>query len=96
MWPGTRCMKVVIPETVMVNELGREGVLLDLANGEYFGLDEVAMDMWKALGRCGSTEAACAELVNGYDVDGETLRRDLDAFAQVLASRQLVVLDSGE
>jgi hypothetical protein len=86
-------MKIVIPDTVMVNELGREGVLLDLVNGEYFGLDEVGMDMWRALGRCGSTEGACAELVRDYDVSGDTLMRDLDAFALNLAERKLLVVE---
>jgi hypothetical protein len=88
-------MKVVIPDTVMVNELGREGVLLDLANGEYFGLDEVGMDMWRALGRCGSTEDACIEMLHAYAVDGDTLRRDLEGFAQALAERKLLVLSDG-
>ena len=89
-------MKVTIPETVMVNELGREGVLLDLANGEYFSLDEVGMDMWKAFVRCGSTEAACSELLPCYAIDGITLQRDLDSFAETLAAQQLLVMGSGE
>jgi hypothetical protein len=88
-------MKVTIPETVMVNELGREGVLLDLANGEYFSLDEVGMDMWKALGRCGSTEGACAELLPCYAIDDMTLQRDLDHFAQALAARRLLLVETG-
>ncbi len=85
-------MKVVIPETVMVNELGREGVLLDLANGEYFGLDEVGMDMWRALGRHGSTEAACSELLGTYDVDAATLANDIVTFVRTLAERKLLEL----
>lgn len=85
-------MKVTIPDTVMVNELGREGVLLDLANGEYFSLDEVGMDMWKALARLGSTEAAHGVLLQEYAVDGGTLKQDIDTFAHTLAQRALVVL----
>ncbi len=86
-------MKVVIHETVMVNELGREGVLLDLANGEYFSLDEVGMDMWKALARHDSVDAACRDLLTQYAVDEITLRNDMDAFLRSLADRSLVTLD---
>jgi hypothetical protein len=89
-------MKVSIPDTVMVNELGREGVLLDLSNGEYFSLDEVGMDMWKALAKLGSTEAACAELSTVYAVDGPTLKNDLESFAEKLSSCKLVTLTSGD
>ncbi len=83
-------MKVAIPDTVMVNELGREGVLLDLSNGEYFSLDEVGMDMWRAFVRCGDIAAAHGELLGGYAVDSATLRRDMEAFARTLAARNLV------
>ena len=89
-------MKVVIPDTVMVNELGREGVLLDLANGEYFGLDEVGMDMWRALGRHGSTEAACGELLGTYNIDAQTLAADIGDFVRALAEHKLLELQGDD
>ncbi|MBS0319480.1 MAG: PqqD family protein [Proteobacteria bacterium] len=85
-------MKVTIPETVMVNELGREGVLLDLESGEYYSLDEVGMDMWRALARHGTIEHAHGDLLRTYAVDDVTLDADMRAFAQDLARRKLVVL----
>jgi hypothetical protein len=89
-------MKVTIPDTVLSTELQDEGVLLNLETGEYFGLDAVALDMWKALGAFGSVEAARAALLEQYEVTEETLARDLDDLLAQLLERQLVRLADDE
>jgi len=83
-------MKVTIPETVLSTELQNEGVLLDLETGEYFGLDEVGMDMWKVLSTCDTVEAARATLLGQYDVAEDVLTRDLDELIATLAERKLL------
>jgi hypothetical protein len=85
-------MKVTIPETVLSTDLQNEGVLLNLETGEYFGLDAVALDMWKALGESGSVEAARASLLEHYDVTEEALARDLDDLVAQLVERKLIQL----
>ena len=87
-------MKVSIPDTVLSTELHDEGVLLNLETGEYYGLDAVGMDMWKALRAHGDVAATCAHvLLEQFDVDRDTLARDLDALIARLAERKLVVVD---
>jgi hypothetical protein len=85
-------MKVTIPDTVLSTELQTEGVLLNLETGEYFGLDEVGMDMWKILGSSDSVDAARANLLEQYEVVAEVLAHDLDEFIATLAERGLVVI----
>ena len=85
-------MKVAIPETVLATELEEEGVLLNLETGEYFGLDDVGLGMWKVLGVSSTVEGARAALLEQYDVTEEVLSRDLGAFVAELAERKLVVL----
>ncbi len=85
-------MKVAIPETVLATELQDEGVLLNLETGEYFGLDEVGLGMWKVLGATGTVEGARAALLEQYEVAEEVLSRDLRAFVAKLAERKLVVV----
>jgi Coenzyme PQQ synthesis protein D (PqqD) len=85
-------MKVAIPETVLATELEDEGVLLNLETGEYFGLDDVALGMWKVLGTTGTVEGARAALLEQYDVVEEVLSRDLKAFVSELARRKLLVV----
>lgn len=89
-------MKVTIPDTVLSTDLQNEGVLLNLETGEYFGLDAVALDMWKALGESGSVEAARAVLLEQYDVTEETLARDLDELVAQLVERKLIQLVNDE
>ena len=86
-------MKVSIPDTVLSTELHDEGVLLNLETGEYYGLDAVGMDMWKALRSNVDVGAACDALLEQFDVDRDTLARDLDALIARLAERKLVVVD---
>jgi hypothetical protein len=87
-----RPMKITVPECVLSTELQSEGVLLNLETGEYFGLDEVGLDMWKALGASGTLEAACDTLLQQYDVAEDVLADDLRAFVAKLAERKLVVV----
>jgi len=87
-------MKVTIPETVLSTDLENEGVLLNLETGEYYGLDPVALDMWKALGESGSVEEARAILLDKYEVDAETLDNDIrELVAQLVAKKLIHVTD---
>lgn len=88
-------MKVSIPDTVLSTELDDEGVLLNLETGEYFGLDGVGLDFWKALAAHGETTAARDTLLSQYDVTEDVLARDLDVLVARLAERKLVVLADG-
>jgi len=88
-------MKVSIPDTVLSTELDDEGVLLNLETGEYFGLDGVGLDFWKALKAHGEIAAARATLLEQYDVAEDVLARDLDELVASLAQRKLVVLTDG-
>lgn len=85
-------MKISIPETVLSTELDAEGVLLNLETGEYFGLDEVGLEMWKALNAQRDIEAAREALVRQYDVTEDVLARDLDEFIAQLAERKLLLV----
>jgi hypothetical protein len=87
-------MKVTIPEAVLSTELDAEGVLLNLETGEYFGLDEVGLQMWKLLRDDGDVEAVRAKLLDQFDVTEDVLARDLSEFIGKLADRKLVVTDA--
>lgn len=83
-------MKVTVPDSVLSTELQDEGVLLNLETGEYFGLDEVGLDMWKSLAAAGTVADAQAALLAQYDVAEDVLARDLEAFVARLVERGLV------
>jgi len=85
-------MRVSIPDTVLSTELHDEGVLLNLETGEYFGLDEVGMEMWKVLRANGDVDAARAALLEQYDVAEDVLAKDLDELIAKLAERKLLLV----
>ena len=83
-------MRVAVPPDVLVNEIGGESVLLNLDGGRYFGLDEIGTRMWKALTNTDSIQAAYETLLREYDVDAESLKRDLQDLVERLAKHGLL------
>ncbi len=83
-------MKVVIPEDVLVQDLGGESVLLNLENEQYYGLDDVGTSMWAALEKTGSLEDALAVLQEEYEVEPEQLRQDIQELVEQLVENGLL------
>jgi hypothetical protein len=81
------------PEVVF-KELGGEAVLLDLASGIYFGLDETSTRLWQLLAAHRSLRRVHEEMLAEFDVEPAQLETDLLAFVADLTSRRLVVLDA--
>jgi hypothetical protein len=48
-WNMNLSDKVSIPTQVMARTVGDETVILDLANGTYYGLDPVGARMWQLM-----------------------------------------------
>ena len=72
-------------------ELGPEDtVLLDADNGVYYGLEGPARMIWDMLGSDLTFGEICNRLVQHYDVDAETCRRDTAAFVQQMIEAGLV------
>lgn len=78
------------PTTIVTRAVGNELVLLDLAKGTYFTLDEVGSTAWRHL-EAGLTldaiaEAICAE----YEVAHEVVVADLERLVQELRAAGLL------
>lgn len=85
--------KTTIPEGVLFRDLGGEAVLLELATGSYFGLDEVGIRIWTLLSQHRQVGPVLAALRNEYAVDEEQLHRDLVDFVDQLARHRLLAVD---
>lgn len=88
-------MNLTIPDTVLSTLLDDEAVLLNLETGEYFGLNEVGMSLWRLLSAGQSLEAARTELLETYDVDDVVLQADLEALVKELVRHKLVMISDG-
>jgi hypothetical protein len=82
--------RVRVPDHVLVRQVGGEAVLLDLDREECFGLDDVGTTMWEALNSASSVEEAYQRLLEQFDIDGPTLRRDLSTLIDRLIDARLL------
>lgn len=80
----------VQPPNVMIQHLDGEAVLLNVTSGYYFGLDPVGSRIWNALTASESMEKALDGLLAEYQVDAESLRRDVEAFVEQLREHGLL------
>ncbi len=82
--------KVAVKKDVLVQEMGKELVLLNLDSEEYFGLDDVGNAMWNCLSETGSLQLAYDRLIEQYDIDPATLKQDFLTLVEKLIEHNLV------
>ena len=82
--------KMTIPAQVMAREVGDETVILDLANGTYYGLDLVGARIWQLMAEGQTLMQVCEVMLAEYEVTREAIERDVLALVQTLTERQLV------
>ena len=70
--------RVVLSSEALFQEIGGEGVILDLASSTYFGLDEVAVRLWQLLQSDSSLQPAFDALLSEYEVEQAQLEQDLE------------------
>ena len=87
-------MKVRVSENVVCKDLAGEAVLLDLATGTYFGLNEVGTRIWHLIEEHGSIEPVVRTLLDEYDASEKQARADLDALIDQLRTKGLVRIDA--
>jgi hypothetical protein len=85
--------RVRISPDAMLQEIGGEGVILDLVSATYFGLDQVGVRLWQLLQADPSLQAASDVLLTEYEVDPATLERDLTALVSQLVAAGLATIE---
>ena len=82
--------KVTIPAQVMAREVGDETVILDLANGTYYGLDPVGARIWQLMAEGQTLTQVCELMLADFEVTREVIEHDVLALVQTLLEQQLV------
>lgn len=82
---------------VVAREVAGETVLLDLASGTYFGLNEVGSRIWQWLEEEASTTLGevSERLQQEYSVSADVAQGDVLALARALLDHGLLTLVSG-
>ena len=78
---------------VIVREVGDEFVILDLERGVYYGLQDVAAQIWRSLTSGHSISETVDALLSEYDVDRAQLEQDLARLIEVLREAGLVIVE---
>ena len=89
----TLASQVQCSNDVLVQEVGGEAVLLDLASERYFGLDPVGTRIWTLLADDDQLQVVCDTLCAEYDAEPARIRDDLLALVTQLAEAGLVKLN---
>jgi hypothetical protein len=86
---------VRVPEDVLFHEVENEMVLLNLARGNYFSLDDVGTRMWLLLGEHGQLKAVHQALLAEFTVDPGQLEQDLlELTDRLLANGLLQIVEA--
>jgi hypothetical protein len=75
----------------LVNDLSdTETVMLDIEQGRYFGLQDVGKVIWDALATPTTVDGICDQLIERFDVEIETCRREVSDFLEHLLRHSLI------
>jgi hypothetical protein len=88
--------RVTKSTNTLFQEVGGEGVLLNLDTERYYVLDDVGMRMWQMLADDGDVTTALDQLLAEYDVDRATLSHDLIRLIGELEEAGLLVVEQVE
>ena len=81
---------VVVSDNQLSTQMLGEAVILNARTGTYHGVEEVAARIWELLQEPRTVREIHAALLEEYDVDADTCRRDLLGLLQALAAEGLI------
>lgn len=80
-----------VSPSVYVRPFGEELVLLDFARGEYFGLDAIGGEVWRAVEAGQALGAVARTIAERYEVTDDVALRDVITLATHLRDEALVL-----
>jgi len=81
---------IVAAGDLLASTFGDEVVVLNLRDGVYYTLDEVAARIWTLIGTPVRVPAICDAIAAEYDVEADRCERDIRTLLETLASHGLV------
>ena len=75
----------------LASKIHDEIVMVNITQGNYFGLNSVGSDIWELLKEPYSIEELCEKLMNEYDIDKDACLRDVNSFIEELIKNDIVI-----
>ena len=82
--------KVKMPDSVLMEDMAGEAIMMDLTTEQYHVLDEMGARMLTVLIESSSIQAALDTLLEEFEVEPEVLQADLWEYIEDLNSEALV------
>lgn len=79
-----------IPAHAVGRWVGKDMVILDLAQGRYLTLDPVGGRIWELLGEGMNLAELCSAMESEYDVVRDALEMDVRVFVRELSAQRLL------
>jgi len=86
-------MKYQIPDTVFIQEIDEEVILLDTQSQEYFSLNGVGKIILDLVSKNLTHEEIIEELAQMFEVDKPQIEKDLSNFIKALEVKGLIIID---
>lgn len=80
--------------SILCTELDEEAVLLDLKTKYYFGLNEVALHIWKLTDGKKSVSEMVDEICEKFEIDSSAALKSVIGFLSKLSENNLVYIDA--
>ena len=80
---------------VVFRDLDGEAVILDLASGTYFGLNEVGTLVWRMIDEGRNAAEIVDAVAAEYQADRAAIAQDVNRLIEDLSTRRLIVAASG-
>lgn len=84
--------KIIIPDSLFLQQVDDETILLDTNTQEYFALNELGTLIWDVLSFRQDLNAVKDAVLEKYDVDESTAQKDILAFMEMLLEKKLISL----
>lgn len=86
--------KIKVSNRALFQEIENEIVILDLAEEQYYGLDDVGAVMWRFLNETDDTATVVQRVSDFYHVDEAIVSKDLGELYEKLLKAGLVTTDA--
>jgi hypothetical protein len=92
----SRASTVRISEDVVFRKLEGEAVILNLATGNYYGLDPVGTRIWELIQEQGKVDTVLKTILSEYEVEPARCEQDLLCLLRTLDAKGLIEIIDGE
>jgi len=83
-------VRYVASRKLTASEISGEAVILNLRDGNYYGLNQVAAEVWRWLQEPRTLDQLESLMTATFEVDSDRARQDLTKLLQDLETRRLI------